>query len=181
MDSIIANLTSTTGRLNRQPFWIGAIILAVVNIVISMLILPLVGFGMPNIMAMTAANSDPAALAAALEGAFKAAGWGSLIVFIIFAYPYYALAVKRRHDRDNNGLDVLIYLVLSAIVLLLQALGLAYTMTDVGGISMPMPSMLFSVAGVILGIYGIYLLVVLGFLKGTAGPNQYGPDPLGGA
>jgi len=32
--------------------------------------------------------------------------------------------------------------------------------------------------GIIVGIYAIYLLVVLGFLKGTSGPNNYGPDPL---
>ena len=29
-------------------------------------------------------------------------------------------------------------------------------------------------------IFAIYLLVVLGFLKGSDGANQYGPDPLGG-
>jgi len=29
-------------------------------------------------------------------------------------------------------------------------------------------------------IGGLWLLIELGFLKGTAGPNQYGPDPLGG-
>jgi uncharacterized membrane protein YhaH (DUF805 family) len=28
-------------------------------------------------------------------------------------------------------------------------------------------------------IGGIWTLVECGFLKGTAGPNQYGPDPLG--
>jgi uncharacterized membrane protein YhaH (DUF805 family) len=29
-------------------------------------------------------------------------------------------------------------------------------------------------------IGGLWLLIELGFLKGTAGANQYGPDPLGG-
>jgi uncharacterized membrane protein YhaH (DUF805 family) len=32
----------------------------------------------------------------------------------------------------------------------------------------------------VVGVFAIYLLVVLGFLRGTVGPNQYGPDPLGG-
>lgn len=180
MDNIISNFTTTTGRINRQPFWIGVIILAVVNIVISLLILPLVGLGMPN-MATLATATDPAAMTATIEGAIKASAWASLVIFIIFAYPYYALAVKRRHDKDNAGLDVLIYLVLSGLLLLLQALGFAYSPTDVGGMMVPMPTMLFSVFGIVLLIYGIYLLVVLGFLKGTSGPNQYGPDPLGGA
>jgi len=30
------------------------------------------------------------------------------IIYLIFAYPYYCLLVKRRHDRNNNGLDVII-------------------------------------------------------------------------
>ena len=28
------------------------------------------------------------------------------------------------------------------------------------------------------GVFGIALLVELGFRRGTVGPNQYGPDPL---
>jgi len=27
-------------------------------------------------------------------------------------------------------------------------------------------------------VFGLALLVELGFRRGTAGPNQYGPDPL---
>jgi uncharacterized membrane protein YhaH (DUF805 family) len=42
-----------------------------------------------------------------------------------------------------------------------------------------MPTMLFSALGIVSAIFGIYLLVVLGFLKGTAGANSYGADPLG--
>ena len=38
----------------------------------------------------------------------------------------------------------------------------------------------WSLIALIPVIGGIWLLVELGFLKGTAGPNQYGPDPLGG-
>jgi uncharacterized membrane protein YhaH (DUF805 family) len=49
-----------------------------------------------------------------------------------------------------------------------------------GGIPMATPTMVFSVLGLVMLVYSIYMLVVLGFLKGTAGPNQYGPDPLGG-
>lgn len=30
------------------------------------------------------------------------------------------------------------------------------------------------------GVGGLALLVICGFLKGTTGPNRYGPDPLGG-
>jgi uncharacterized membrane protein YhaH (DUF805 family) len=110
----------------------------------------------------------------------QASGWASLILFVIFAYPMYALYLKRRHDKDNNGLDAIIFLVVIGVTLLMQALGLAYTLTDVGGISVPTPSIIFSVLGIVVLVYSIYMLVVCGFLRGTAGPNQYGPDPLGG-
>ena len=36
-----------------------------------------------------------------------------------------------------------------------------------------------SILFALLGIFGIYLLVQLGFLKGTQGANSYGADPLG--
>jgi uncharacterized membrane protein YhaH (DUF805 family) len=40
--------------------------------------------------------------------------------------------------------------------------------------------MITNILGIVVGIFALYLLVVLGFLRGTPGPNQYGPDPVGG-
>jgi uncharacterized membrane protein YhaH (DUF805 family) len=159
MNTILANYQGTDGRISRQPFWIGAIIIGVIQIVIALLIFPAMGMG------------------AATPGG----GWASLILFLIIAYPLYSLMVKRRHDKDNNGLDALIYLVLIGVLQLVQAFGLAFTIVDVNGTPVPTPTTLYWVLTVVVGIYAIYMLVVLGFLKGTAGPNTYGPDPLGGA
>ena len=36
-----------------------------------------------------------------------------------------------------------------------------------------------SILFLLLGVFGIYMLVQLGFLKGTPGANNYGADPLG--
>jgi uncharacterized membrane protein YhaH (DUF805 family) len=38
----------------------------------------------------------------------------------------------------------------------------------------------WSLIGLIPVIGGLWLLIELGFLRGTAGPNSYGPDPLQG-
>ena len=65
-------------------------------------------------------------------------------------------------------------------VQLISALGIGMSTMDVGGTSIPVPGPIVTGLGFIVGIYAIYLLVVLGFLKGTAGPNNYGPDPLQG-
>jgi uncharacterized membrane protein YhaH (DUF805 family) len=180
MDNIVALYTTTDGRISRKSWWLGLIGIIVVNIIISLLIFPIVGLGGPSPQAVMDASADPAALSALINGAMQTSGWASLILFLIFAFPMYALHIKRRHDRDNNGLDAIIFIALTAVLLLSQALGLAYTMGDMGGVTVPVPTMLYSVLGVILFVYGIYMLVVLGFLKGTPGPNQYGPDPLGG-
>jgi uncharacterized membrane protein YhaH (DUF805 family) len=180
MDNIVSLYTTAEGRISRKQWWIGILGLVVVNLIISFLILPLVGLGAPSGQAIIDASGDPAALAALINGSMQTSGWASLILFIVFAYPMYCLYVKRRHDKDNSGLDAIIYLVVIALTLLSQALGFAYSVGDMGGIPMATPTMVFSVLGLVMLVYSIYMLVVLGFLKGTAGPNQYGPDPLGG-
>jgi uncharacterized membrane protein YhaH (DUF805 family) len=180
MNNIISNYMGFEGRLNRQPFWISAIILAVVSIVISLVILPLIGLGIMPAMPTIDANTTAADVANVIGAARSKAGWVSLVLFLIFLYPSAALSIKRRHDRNNNGLDVWIYLGLTVIVQLISALGIGMTTMDVGGTAIPVPGPITTGLGIIVGIYAIYLLVVLGFLKGTAGPNNYGPDPLQG-
>jgi uncharacterized membrane protein YhaH (DUF805 family) len=171
---------STEGRISRQTWWIGAIILAVINVVVTLVLLPLVGMGMPDMGKLAAAGSDAAAISAAVGAAVQGAAWGSLVIFIILAYPAYCLSVKRRHDKNNAGRDVIIYFAVSFILVLIQALGFGYTMGDVGGVPLPQPSMLYMLVGIVGGVFGLYMLVVLGFLKGTSGANDFGPDPLGG-
>lgn len=170
--------TTTEGRISRQTWWIGAIILGVANIVISMLLLPLLGLGMPDLSRLMVDGADPTTLMPEMMGAMQGAAWGSLVVFLIFAYPAYCLSVKRRHDKDNAGLDVLIYFGVTALLLLVQALGLGYTIGDMNGIPVPQPSLIYMAIGLVGGVFGVYMLVVLGFLKGTDGANSYGPDPL---
>jgi uncharacterized membrane protein YhaH (DUF805 family) len=188
MDNIVGLFTSTEGRISRKSWWLGTVILIIANIIIGFLILPLAGVSMmPNMAALVTpdGNVDPTAIAQMATDAARRASWASLIIFVIFAYPIYALSIKRRHDKDNNGMDVIIYLAITAVLLLIQALGIGMdTMTVPLGeqtISVPVPAMWLSLLTFAVGIFAIYLLVVLGFLKGTPGPNQYGPDPLGGA
>jgi len=177
VNNIIKNFTGFDGRLNRQPFWISAIILAVISIVISFLLLPVIGLSMmPNI----APGTSSADVIAALPDMMRKSGWVSLVMFLIFLYPVASISIKRRHDRNNSGLDVWIYYALAIINLLLNALGFGLTTTTVQGIDIPTPGPISMVLGIVLAVYGIYLLVVCGFLKGTTGPNSYGPDPLQG-
>lgn len=107
--------TSYQGRINRQPFWICSVILAVIHWAAA-----LIGYGL-----------------------FGDMGGNILTTIVALALIYFSLAVatKRWHDRNKSGWWSLILLI--------------------------------PVAG------AIWYLIECGFLRGTVGPNTYGPDPLG--
>jgi len=174
MGNVVQLYTSLNGRIGRRTWWLASIAMGVVILIIEFAILAPLGFSpMANLGAMQAGD------AAALSDSLHKAQWVSLIIYLVFGLPILALGVKRRHDRDNSGLDVMIFYGLYLLLALASALGIGYTTIDMGnGVSLPAPSMPLTVVNVLLGIYGIYLLVVMGFLKGTTGPNQYGADPL---
>lgn len=151
-----ALFSTTSGRISRKTWWIGVILLLIVGAVLSA-ILGAIGLG------ATATS----------------AGWGSLIVALLLLYPGYCIGIKRRQDRGNNGLDLKILYGLTLLSALIQALGIGITATDVGnGVLIPTPAGWLMAFMVVLGIFGIYMLVQLGFLKGTPGANAYGADPV---
>ncbi|MEQ8598496.1 MAG: DUF805 domain-containing protein [Devosia sp.] len=157
MDNIKALLTTTDGRIGRQQWWIGIVVLIVISIVAS-IVLSILSFGNAAVMA-----------------------WFGVLINLALIWPSYCVGIKRRHDRDNNGTDLKILIAGSVLLNLLTATGIGSSMTDIGGVMMPVPSIWLGALNVIFAIFAIYMLVQLGFLKGTAGPNNYGPDPLDGA
>ena len=157
MDNIKALLTTTDGRIGRQQWWIGIVVLIVISIVAS-IVLSILSFGNGTVMA-----------------------WFGVLINLALIWPSYCVGIKRRHDRDNNGTDLKILIAGSVLLNLLTATGIGSSMTDMGGVMMPVPSIWLGALNLIFAIFAIYMLVQLGFLKGTAGPNNYGPDPLDGA
>lgn len=153
MDTLKALYTTTDGRISRRQWWLGLLGIIVASIVLSIL-LGIIGIGLY--------------------------GWGQIIGFLVLVYPSYCIGIKRRQDRDNNGMDYKIMVGLTAVMTVLQAFGIGMTPTDLGnGMIMMVPGGLMSLLQIAIGIFGIYVLIQLGFLKGTPGPNSYGPDPLG--
>ena len=126
--------TSFEGRINRQKWWLGLIVLVIIQWIFYIVIGMIFGGGM-----MIRLNAeDPEAVRQAL-GALMIP---LLILILIFLWPTLAIYAKRWHDRDKSGWWTLIILI-------------------------PL-------------IGPIWALVELGFLRGTEGQNQYGPDPLAG-
>jgi uncharacterized membrane protein YhaH (DUF805 family) len=103
---------------------------------------------------------------------FGDAAYGApfFILQLVFIYPVSAILVKRLHDRNRPTYFVAFYVVPAALAALLGLFGLSDPMN---------PSALDTLLGIVMMIVGIWFLIDLGFLKGTAGPNRFGPDPLG--
>jgi uncharacterized membrane protein YhaH (DUF805 family) len=84
------------------------------------------------------------------------------LVVLLLIWVTLALLTKRLHDRNKSAWWLLLFYLAPPI---LHAIGHGIGST-----------------GFILGLIGfgvsIWALVELGFLRGTAGPNSYGPDPL---
>ena len=84
--------------------------------------------------------------------------------FIASWISAFAIGVKRLHDRNKSGwLIVLFYAVPSILG------GIANTSEQA------VASFVLGLGSLVISIWG---LVELGFLRGTVGPNAYGPDPL---
>jgi uncharacterized membrane protein YhaH (DUF805 family) len=95
----------------------------------------------------------------------------TLILQIILLYPSYALSAKRFQDRNKPG----------GLALIGIGLGIIQTLARLVGLSNPFnPTAIDWILNVALLIVGIWYLIELGILRGTIGPNQYGPDPLEG-
>jgi uncharacterized membrane protein YhaH (DUF805 family) len=94
------------------------------------------------------------------------------IVDLAFNYPEFAIAVKRGHDRN---LPIWLIGILFGVSVLQDF----FTVTGWAGTD-DQPSTLAVVVAVPLTVFGLALLIELGFRKGTDGPNPYGPDPLAG-
>lgn len=108
--------TSLEGRIGRQTFWMGVIVLIVVSIIASVI--------------------------DGILGTVTESGFGivSGIASLVMIYPSIMLYAKRWHDRGKSGWW--------SLIMLIPFIG------------------------------WIWLIVELGILKGTDGPNQYGPDPV---
>ena len=88
-------------------------------------------------------------------------------MFMALALPCYFLAIKRLHDRNKSGHWLWLFCVAPGALNLLGKLAAAQGAPPVG--------MAIMLAGVGISIWGFVEIVCL---RGTTGPNRFGPDPL---
>ncbi len=142
-------LTEFRGRLRRRDFWLGLLILLLIEIALS--------FGFAGLMRPTGATPiENAALWLALAILL----WGSA-----------ALIVKRLHDRDKSALW---YPLFGLGPALCYWLGVEYS-SNISNVLSPAQQAFWLLGGILW----VWAIVELGFMPGTKGPNRYGPDPRG--
>jgi uncharacterized membrane protein YhaH (DUF805 family) len=158
-------LFSFKGRIRRLHWWIAALAVGAVSGALTT-ILELAA------KASGSAMIDPETHAIEPTGLF---GIALLAVGFANSWINFALCVKRLHDRDRTGW----WLVVQSLVLILAVIVTVIAIA----LSKEQPTGWYVVAGIvglIALISSVWLFVEIGFLRGTQGPNRFGPDPLGG-
>ena len=144
-------LFSFKGRINRGKYWLAVLIYMAVWTTFIAGSLVWLGGNIDNLLSFAGA-----ALLIWLIG---------LILLVLGTWSGLAVGIKRLHDRDKSGWWILLFWLGPSV------LGSWQTMSpDLGG------GFIFSLAASAIAIWAF---VELGCLRGTTGPNQYGPDPLG--
>jgi uncharacterized membrane protein YhaH (DUF805 family) len=155
------------GRINRAKYWLGTlIILCCMIFVLILLAAVAVGFGIGGPLAI-----DLIGISASIEFTDDLPAKTSLFPQIVtipmtfaFGWCYAAVSIKRLHDRNKSGWWMIPFIVASGLY---GQFG--HWLGD-------------SWAAALIG-WPIYMcfswgLVEMCFLKGTPGPNRFGPDPL---
>jgi uncharacterized membrane protein YhaH (DUF805 family) len=100
---------------------------------------------------------------AGFTSSFAIAALLAIVVYIPMLISGIAVGIKRLHDRNKSGWWLLLFYLVPAV---LGWAGAAFG----GMMNVVLSSVSFALS--------FWALVELGILRGTVGPNQYGPAPL---
>lgn len=154
--SLARKLFSFEGRLRRRDYWVLSILLGMLVFVVGELIV-VYGFGPEHgIFEQTTGVFSPVQQ------------WKTLVVSLVMLWPGLAITAKRAHDRDNSArVPVAVYLASTA-----WSLVTVFFPTVLAG-----QFLLALLIGALQLAALLYLLITLGFLDGTPGPNRFGESP----
>jgi len=155
---------SPKGRISRKQYWLRFMLPYIAIYVVLQVAADLAGQG-------TASNIAISLILALFS--------------LVALWPSIAVLVKRIHDRDKSGWLVLALLIpgLLFAILLLALVGTAALAVAGGQAEAEIPALgALGVIVIILGVgvlgIDIWFFVEFGCLRGTIGPNRFGPDPI---
>jgi uncharacterized membrane protein YhaH (DUF805 family) len=166
--SVVHSYFGFSGRINRAKFWLLSILLVVFS-VIAWIVALLAAFLITGLALTDGALpglDEPGKLVQLILD-YAVAFLVLFGVTIAIWVSYLAIGVKRLHDRDRSGWWIVVFYIVPWL------LGSVVNVADKQG---------NDTVGLVAGLVGlvcvIWGLVELGFLRGTRGPNRFGPDPL---
>jgi len=161
-------LLSFNGRIRRRDWWLWSIIVGIAQILFTEII-NLLLFGPSHSLL---GGTGQAAPQRAMDGGPQTVLWVATLVFL---WPWLALAVKRAHDRNASGVAVTVCTLIATFRMPPSFYADAGVRLDEGVWNWA-PMMITALA---LIAAQLFLLIVLGFLDGTPGPNRFGTSPKG--
>jgi uncharacterized membrane protein YhaH (DUF805 family) len=157
--SFLHILFSFHGRISRQEYWVKGVLLGGLLMGLLVVVALMIDLGLGNINPNDASDHS-------VRGPIVT---GFVMLFFLF-WPNLAIQMKRWHDRDKSGWFVLINVIPLVASLVISGL------QDEPGTVVPIP--ITAGVGILSLVCGIWVLVELGFLRGTIGPNRFGADSV---
>ena len=159
---------SLKGRIRRWHWWIGTIIVILLNYAISIPLLWLLG-GDPNYYWNDAMPTKEVSLA-------------DTLAFLATLHFSLSVDIKRIHDRGRSAYLLVPVYLFSLGLFLSESFSwnpiMVWVLAYEQGEKLPFNLIVFIVTFSLLLLYILWLLFELGFRKGTSGESKYGPDPL---
>lgn len=149
--------TKFDGRISRKGFWMGFLGIVAVLLVAGSLMI----------------SALPAGIMLTLV---------QVILSLGILYIWSAVLVKRLHDRDKAALPwLIIFLAPGVLSQIMSIFKIGYKPMELAGAEFMVPGIGAMVMMWVSMAVALWMIVELGFLKGTSGENSYGPDPLAAA
>jgi len=148
--------TQFDGRISRKGFWMG--FLGLIAIVL------IAGWGMISVL--------PGGIVLTLA---------QIILSVGILYIWSAVVVKRLHDRDKPAVPwAVIFLAPGVLLQIMSMFKIGYRAVEIADVEFMVPDTSTTMVMWLSMAVGLWMVVELGFLKGTPGENSFGPDPVGG-